>query len=71
MQWQFEFDWEARRRMWHAIIHGDNGLEYAFEVEGHLFDHDDLAAICRELFTKVKTHDIARDHYDKYLVCTV
>lgn len=69
MSWSFQFDWHARTRLWHSQIEGDDGRRYNFEVMGHLFDHADLIAICKDYFHSVEERDLGDDHYDKYILC--
>ncbi|MGH7552210.1 MAG: hypothetical protein ACREMQ_04195, partial [Longimicrobiales bacterium] len=69
MHWEFTFDWKTKRRTWNSTIQGENGSQYAFEVDGHLFDHEELRDLCANYFTRVELRDIAADHYDRYLVC--
>lgn len=68
MAWKFGFDWSTRARAWNAVILSADEA-YGFEIVGHLFDHEELASICREHFAKVEVRDIDPLHYDKYLVC--
>lgn len=69
MNWKFTFDWLRKRRIWNSNITGGNGEEYAFQIDGHLFDHDELSSICGGFFGRVEMRDIAPGHYDKYLLC--
>lgn len=68
MTWTFLFDWKNKTRLWSTRIEGANGADYAFQLTGQLFDHDELAQLCQEQFARVEVRDVAKSHYDVYIL---